>query len=966
MSQSCSVFTCVVSLRLRIISLMVSFRAATSPSASTVIDRVKSPCVTAVATSAMARTWVVRLAASWFTFSVRPFQVPAAPGTLAWPPSFPSTPTSRATVVTWSAKVASVSVMELMVSASAAISPLASTVSFCSRSPLATAVTTLAIPRTCEVRLPAMKFTLSVRSFQVPATPCTSAWPPSLPSVPTSRATRVTSDANEDSWSTMVLMVFFSSRISPFTSTVIFLDRSPAATAFVTSAMFRTWDVRLPAMKFTLSVKSFQVPATPCTSAWPPSLPSVPTSRATRVTSDANDRSWSTMVLMVSLSSRISPFTSTVIFLDRSPAATAFVTSAMFRTWDVRLPAMKFTLSVKSFQVPATPCTSAWPPSLPSVPTSRATRVTSDAKDRSWSTMVLMVFFSSRISPFTSTVIFLDRSPAATAVVTSAMFRTWPVRFEPMEFTESVKSFQVPATPCTSAWPPSLPSVPTSRATRVTSDANEESWSTMVLMVFFSSRISPFTSTVIFLDRSPAATAVVTSAMFRTWDVRLPAMKFTESVKSFQVPATPCTSAWPPSLPSVPTSRATRVTSDAKDRSWSTMVLMVFFSSRISPFTSTVIFLDRSPAATAVVTSAMFRTWPVRFEPMEFTESVKSFQVPATPCTSAWPPSLPSVPTSRATRVTSDAKDRSWSTMVLMVFFSSRISPFTSTVIFLDRSPAATAFVTSAMFRTWAVRFEPMEFTESVKSFQVPATPCTSAWPPSLPSVPTSRATRVTSDAKDRSWSTMVLMVFFSSRISPFTSTVIFLDKSPVATAFVTPAMFRTWAVRFEAMKFTESVKSFQVPATPCTSAWPPSLPSVPTSRATRVTSAEKVPSCCTILLMIMAVRRNSPSSGLPSASSAMLLDRSPWATAPITRATSDVGCTRSAISELMHSAESRQKPLALGTKARSLSLPSLPTTRDRRASSCDMRRFSATTSLNASATLPKTPVQSCGNWAEA
>ena len=68
-----------------------------------------------------------------------------------------------------------------------------------------------------------MKLTLSVRSFQVPATPCTSAWPPSLPSVPTSRATRVTSAANERSWSTIVLMVFFSSEISPLTSTVIFL-----------------------------------------------------------------------------------------------------------------------------------------------------------------------------------------------------------------------------------------------------------------------------------------------------------------------------------------------------------------------------------------------------------------------------------------------------------------------------------------------------------------------------------------------------------------------------------------------------------------------------------------------------------------------------------------------------------------------------------------------------------------------
>ena len=89
------------------------------------------------------------------------------------------------------------------------------------------------------------------------------------------------------------------------------------------------------------------------------------------------------------------------------------------------------------------------------------------------------------------------------------------------------------------------------------------------------------------------------------------------------------------------------------------MVLMVFFSSRISPRTSTVIFFDRSPLATAVVTAAMLRTWPVRFEAMKFTLSVRSFQVPATPRTSACPPSFPSVPTSRATRVTSDAKELS-------------------------------------------------------------------------------------------------------------------------------------------------------------------------------------------------------------------------------------------------------------------------------------------------------------------
>ena len=83
---------------------------------------------------------------------------------------------------------------------------------------------------------------------------------------------------------------------------------------------------------------------------------------------------------------------------------------------------------------------------------------------------------------------------------------------------------------------------------------------------------------------------------------------------------------------------------------------MVFFSSRISPLTSTVILRDRSPRAMAVATSAMLRTWPVRFDAIELTESVRFFHVPATPGTTAWPPSLPSVPTSRATRVTSEAK----------------------------------------------------------------------------------------------------------------------------------------------------------------------------------------------------------------------------------------------------------------------------------------------------------------------
>ena len=207
LSQSCSWLARVVSRRLSIISFRLSLSSATSPSASTVICWLRSPWVTAVDTSAMARSWVVSVPASWLTFSV------------------------------------------------------------------------------------------SLR--QVPETSATSAWPPSLPSVPTSRATRVTSSANDDSWSTIGLTVVLSSRISPRASTYVFWVRSPWATAVVTSAMLRTWLVRLPAIEFTESVRSFQVPATPRTCAWPPRMPSVPTSRATRVTSSANARRVSTIALMV-------------------------------------------------------------------------------------------------------------------------------------------------------------------------------------------------------------------------------------------------------------------------------------------------------------------------------------------------------------------------------------------------------------------------------------------------------------------------------------------------------------------------------------------------------------------------------------------------------------------------------------------------------------------------------------------
>ncbi|MFM9436741.1 hypothetical protein ACFDR9_003826 [Janthinobacterium sp. CG_23.3] len=526
--------------------------------------------------------------------------------------------------------------------------------------------------------------------------------------------------------------------------------------------------------------------------------------------------------------------------------------------------------------------------------------------------------------------------------------------------TLSVKSFQTPETSFTWAWPPSLPSVPTSRATRVTSPAKLFNWSTMMLMVLLSSSTSPLTSAVILRDRSPRATAVVTSAMLRTWPVRLLAIALTLSVRSFQTPATSLTWAWPPSLPSVPTSRATRVTSPAKLFNWSTMMLMVSFSCRISPRTPTVILRDRSPRATAVVTSAMLRTWPVRLLAIRLTLSVRSFHTPATPLTSAWPPSLPSVPTSRATRVTSPAKLFNWSTMMLMVSFRRRISPLTSTVILRDRSPCATAVVTSAMLRTWPVRLLAIRLTLSVRSFQTPETPLTSAWPPSLPSVPTSRATRVTSPAKLFNWSTIRLMVSFRRRISPLTSTVILRDRSPWATAVVTSAMLRTWPVRLLAIRLTLSVKSFQTPEAPWTIAWPPSLPSVPTSRATRVTSLEKLLSCSSMVLMMWAFFRNSPFSGRPSMSSCMLSLSAPRATAPMTRPTSRTGCTRLSIIELIALSSAPQAPAVRSNCMRWPSRPSLPTSSETCPTALASCSWVLAMSLTASAILPSTPPQSC------
>ena len=82
-NQSCSEFFSVVDFRFTIIWFRLFLSSSSSPCASTAICLLRSPRVTAVATSAIARTWTVRLFAIAFTLSVSALHAPAAPGTSA-------------------------------------------------------------------------------------------------------------------------------------------------------------------------------------------------------------------------------------------------------------------------------------------------------------------------------------------------------------------------------------------------------------------------------------------------------------------------------------------------------------------------------------------------------------------------------------------------------------------------------------------------------------------------------------------------------------------------------------------------------------------------------------------------------------------------------------------------------------------------------------------------------------------
>ena len=92
-----------------------------------------------------------------------------------------------------------------------------------------------------------------------------------------------------------------------------------------------------------------------------------------------------------------------------------------------------------------------------------------------------------------------------------------------------------------------------------------------------------------------------------------------------------------------------------------------------------------------------------------------------------------------------------------------------------------------------------------------------------------------------------------------------------------------------------------------------------------------------------------------------MLWERSPFATAPMTRATSAVGCTRSDTSPFAESTQAAQAPRALGSAARCDVCPCLPTLSLSRPSSRESPPFSSMISFSTSATLPASPVRATG-----
>ena len=313
----------------------------------------------------------------------------------------------------------------------------------------------------------------------------------------------------------------------------------------------------------------------------------------------------------------------------------------------------------------------------------------------------------------TSTVIFFERSPFATAVVTvgDVAHLAREVAGERVDVVGQVLPDAGDA--LDRAWPPSLPSVPTSRATRVDLGGERAQLVDHRVDRSPSARAtSPRTSTVIFFERSPCATAVVTSAMFRTWSVRLSASVFTFSVRSFQTPETPSTCAWPPSLPSVPTSlrdarHLGRERAQLVDHRVDGLLQLEHLALGVDgDLLREVAVRDRGRDGGDVAHLAgevAGQRVHVLGQVLPDAGDALDLGLAAELARRCRPRARRASPRRRTIE--------SWSTIVLTVFLSSSTSPLTSTVTFFERSPFATAVVTSAMFRTWPVRFDAIWLT---------------------------------------------------------------------------------------------------------------------------------------------------------------------------------------------------------------------------------------------------------------
>jgi hypothetical protein len=134
---------------------------------------------------------------------------------------------------------------------------------------------------------------------------------------------------------------------------------------------------------------------------------------------------------------------------------------------------MELTLSVRSFHVPATPRTSAWPPSLPF-----GAYFARHARHFGGERTELIDHGVDGVLQFENFAAHVDRDLAREVALGDGSGDFGDVTHLPRQVARhgvdaSRSDPSRPATPFTSAWPPRIPSVPTSRATRVTSDANE-------------------------------------------------------------------------------------------------------------------------------------------------------------------------------------------------------------------------------------------------------------------------------------------------------------------------------------------------------------------------------------------------------------------------------------------------------------------------------------------------------------